>query len=64
MGSFIDLTNKKFGKLLVLEKLYKKGNEWYWKCQCDCGNFCEVRGVSLRTGKTKSCGCLKKESDK
>ena len=64
MGSFIDLTNKKFGKLLVLEKLYKKGNEWYWKCQCDCGNFCEVRGVSLRTGRTKSCGCLKKESDK
>ena len=64
MGSFIDLTNKKFNRLLVLEKLYKKGNEWYWKCQCDCGNICEVAGVNLRRGRVKSCGCLKKESDK
>ena len=64
MGAFIDLTGKKFGRLTAVEKLYKKGNEWYWKCQCDCGNICEVRGVSLREGKTKSCGCLKQESDK
>ena len=64
MGAFIDLTGKKFGRLTVVEKLYKKGNEWYWKCQCDCGNFCEVRGVNLRTNRTKSCGCLKQESDR
>lgn len=64
MGAFIDLTGKKFNRLTVLEKLNKRGNEWYWKCKCDCGNICEVAGVSLRSNRTKSCGCLKKESDR
>lgn len=64
MGKFIDLTGQTFGRLTVLEKLDKRGREWYWKCKCECGNFCEIRGVSLREGYTKSCGCLKKESDK
>ena len=45
MGAFIDLTNKKFNRLLVKEKLYKKGTEWYWLCECDCGNTCEVSGA-------------------
>ena len=64
MGTFIDLTGKKFNRLTVLEKLDKRGNEWYWKCKCDCGNICEVAGASLRSNRTKSCGCLKKESDR
>lgn len=64
MGSFIDLTGKKFGRLTVIQKSYKKGNEWYWDCECECGNKTYVRGVSLREGKTRSCGCLKQESDR
>lgn len=64
MGAFIDLTGKTFGRLTVLKKLDKRKNEWYWLCQCDCGTTKEVRGVSLREGKVRSCGCLKKESDK
>ena len=31
----------------------------YWLCECDCGNTCIVEGNSLRTGNTKSCGCVK-----
>lgn len=64
MGKFIDLTDKQFGRLTVLKKLNKRGAEWFWLCQCECGNTVEVRGVSLREGKTRSCGCLKKESDR
>ena len=64
MGSFIDLTNKKFNRLTVLEKVEKRGSEWYWRCKCDCGNECLVAGASLRANRTKSCGCLKKETDK
>lgn len=64
MGKFIDLTGQKINRLTVLEKGLKRGNEWYWKCLCECGNECEVAGNSLRAGRTKSCGCLKKESDK
>ena len=64
MGAFIDLTGKKFERLTVIKKEYKKGAEWYWLCQCDCGNTCTVIGSSLRAGRTRSCGCLKQESDK
>lgn len=61
MGALIDLTGQKFGKLTVLERDYsvKDKRRAYWKCQCDCGNICTVRGESLRTGHTSSCGCIK-----
>ena len=54
----IDLTGKKFGKLLVIKQsdLYKN-NRILWVCKCDCGNEYLVRGQSLRSGKTTHCGC-------
>lgn len=64
MGKFIDLTGQTFGRLKVIQKTTKAGNEWQWLCECKCGKQCIVRGVNLRTGTTKSCGCLKQESDK
>lgn len=60
-SGFIDLTGKRFGRLLVLEEAYTKNKRIYWKCLCDCGTICYVCGVELREGKTKSCGCLKSE---
>lgn len=40
MGKLIDLTNKRFGKLIVLEKSKNKiNNRPAWICQCDCGQF-------------------------
>ena len=61
---FVDLTGKKFGKLTVLnqEEDYIQANGRHrsrWKCICECGNECIVDGDALRTGNTKSCGCLK-----
>lgn len=32
-----------------------------YKCICDCGNLHIVSGDSLRSGRSKSCGCLKRE---
>lgn len=33
-----------------------------WNCKCECGNECyNIDGRDLRTGHTKSCGCLQKE---
>ena len=64
MGAFIDLTGKRFERLTVIEKVEKRGNEWYWKCRCSCGKEKIVCGSSLRAGRCRSCGCLKQESDK
>lgn len=63
MGKFIDLTNRHFGNLVVVECAGrdKHGNA-LWKCRCSCGNekvFC--RSVLL-SGKAKSCGCKSKEA--
>lgn len=61
MPQLIDLTNQRFDKLLVLEKAASRNKHVYWKCQCDCGNICEVSGEYLRkqTTKIKDCGCSK-----
>lgn len=60
MGAkFIDLTGKKFGKLTVIKRV---GSDKYknavWLCRCDCGKE-SIRVTSrLKSGYTKSCGCL------
>ncbi len=58
---FKDLVGKRFGRLLVIKYAYTKGNRVYWECKCDCGNEICVRGSSLTTGNTKSCGCYNLE---
>lgn len=56
---FIDLTGKRFGKLVVIERAKGVFNHAYWKCQCDCGNIVEaVDGYNLTNGYSQSCGCL------
>jgi hypothetical protein len=35
-----------------------------WLCRCECGNETSVFGIDLKAGKTKSCGCLFKETTK
>lgn len=62
--NFIDLTNQKFGKLTVIsESSQKTDNHVKWNCLCDCGNSCVVSGRALRSGETKSCGCLKSSGE-
>lgn len=58
----LNLINKKFGRLLVLEEYGRnKNKETMWLCQCDCGNKKVVRATHLKSGATKSCGCLNHE---
>ncbi len=55
----IDLTGQKYGKLTVLERVENIGyGQVSWLCQCDCGNKTIVTSNALRSGNTKSCGCL------
>lgn len=55
----LDLSNQKFGNLLVVKKSYSKNNKVYWECLCDCGKTTFCTTSNLRCNKIKSCGCLK-----
>ena len=60
---FIDLSGKQYGRLLILEKVYSYDNyDVLWKCLCECGNITLKKGSNIRSGVTKSCGCLKSET--
>lgn len=56
----IDILNQKFNKLRVSELAESKDGRLFWKCICDCGSIVTVSGKSLRSGKTKSCGCIRR----
>ena len=55
--NFIDLTGQRFGRLITIKYLYNSK----WLCKCDCGNETIVHTQKLKSGHTKSCGCLQKE---
>jgi hypothetical protein len=65
MPRFIDLTGQRFHRLTVIQvggtKRYRRYTKQLWLSRCDCGNELIVSGVSLRSGNTRSCGCLKSE---
>lgn len=58
----------RFGRLVVLcetDALLRKDKpNWkrrVYKCICDCGTIINVLADSLKSGNTKSCGCMRKE---
>lgn len=58
-----DLTGRTSGRLTVLK--YSHTNTHgvsYWCCVCECGSTPTVRGTSLSSGQTVSCGCYSLES--
>ena len=58
-----DLANQKFGHLTALKPTERRaGSNIIWECICDCGNITYVAGSDLTNLKTKSCGCLRKQS--
>lgn len=59
MGTLIDLTGQRFGRLTVIQHVGSQNGHVVWKCICDCGNSCNVKGIHLRNGHTTSCGCRK-----
>ena len=63
MKKVIDLTGKRFGRLVVIREDSQRTSRGQikWICQCDCGNIVSVVGGNLRNGHTQSCGCICKE---
>jgi hypothetical protein len=56
MRTFIDLAGERFGLLVALRHI----GAGTWLLRCDCGKEHITLGSSLRRGKVKSCGCLKR----
>lgn len=64
------MISQKFGRLLVVEEAapivrsypYRASHkERRFLCMCDCGQSRVASAFHLRSGRTRSCGCLKRE---
>ena len=64
LNRYEDITGKRVGRLIVSKKAGRTKRGVSWLCKCDCGNEKVVCGADLRSGKTKSCGCLSDEARK
>lgn len=65
MRERINLIGQRIGWLIVISRApdnqYNCGKKLTaFNCKCDCGNNTIINLCDLRTGKTKSCGCLRK----
>lgn len=55
------IKDKKFGRLIAVEYQGRGKGESIWRCKCDCENEVNVAESSLKSGNTKSCGCIRNE---
>jgi hypothetical protein len=64
MPPLVDLTGKKFKRLLVMKMVERTSKVTYWECLCECGNITILPMGALRSGHTSSCGCLRYDANK
>ena len=59
----IDLTGHKYNRWTVISEspIKDAANHLQWVCVCDCGNRAVITRANLRSGTSRSCGCLKDE---
>lgn len=56
-----DLTGQRFTRLVVVSREGFKDGQSAWAVICDCGARKVVPYSSLKYGRTKSCGCIRRE---
>lgn len=52
----MDLTGKRFTKLVVVERIGSRDGSVYWKCKCDCGGTTEQPTAYLNARRSRCCG--------
>ena len=61
-GKFKDISQQRFGRLTALHPTEeRRSTQVVWECECECGRVVFAQGNTLRDGRTRSCGCLKRE---
>lgn len=63
MKKQLDLGGMRFGRLQAVSRAPRRGRYTEWVCKCECGDQVIVRTVHLRSGNTKSCGCIRRLPD-
>jgi hypothetical protein len=61
MGAVNNLAGLRFGRLQVIELSHRDKHgkiHWHCICSCDAKSKTIIRGSSLSSGNTQSCGCL------
>ena len=61
-----DLSGRTFNMLTAIHRVEKEHPRYIkhfegvqWFCGCECGNYTVARSADLKSGHTKSCGCLR-----
>ena len=54
------MIGKTFNHLTVLEYAKHDKSQVFWKCRCVCSREVIMQGGNLKSGHSKSCGCIKK----
>ena len=58
----IDMVGQTFGRLTVISRTENTPNGCaQWLCRCSCGTEKIILGHSLRSGLTRSCGCIARD---
>jgi hypothetical protein len=63
MPSLVDLTGRRFGRLVVLGRAPSSDCRTRWACRCDCGGRAVIRTDALRNKSRTTCGCLYRTLD-
>lgn len=58
----VNLIGQRFGRLTVVDFCEVKAHKARWKCVCDCGLVVIATTGNLKSGNTKSCGCIRRET--
>ena len=62
MSRIKDMVGKRFGRLTVLSRAENNVHgQAMWRCVCECGQETVCSGGNLRSGRSKSCGCVSRE---
>lgn len=62
MVAKIAMLGLKFGRLTVMSESGRAAKAILYAVSCECGSLAVVAGQDLRSGHTKSCGCLRSET--
>jgi len=53
--------NEKYGRLIPIKVDGSQNHHTMFECKCECGKIVRVKGIHLKNGHTKSCGCYDSE---